>query len=215
MDTNVIIHLYRSGKKQILFQRFADGIYIYEQIRYVELENHGQDILEELDGDIADGKIILITNEWLKDQGVLSLFNRRVQEHRLLYNSGDLGEVYAISAAEILGAYSLITDDIKQGGPYMSLLQFDDNEIMPFTVVDVLLLNYLEGKTDAQETLDMFEATNSGAELNWNFRSHYIKFIKRFWREPYQEKEREWMKKFCGKYKIKAKERLDELRKLL
>lgn len=47
-----------------------------------------------------------------------------------LGNDGDLGEVYAISLAQTLGAYSLVTNDTKQGGPYMSLLQFED-DIMP------------------------------------------------------------------------------------
>ena len=54
LDTNVIIHLYRSNTQQIIFDRFRDGIYIYEHIRNIELMNHGQDILEELDMDISD-----------------------------------------------------------------------------------------------------------------------------------------------------------------
>lgn len=53
-------------------------------------------------------------------------------KNRWLYGTGDLGEVYAISLAQTLGAYSLVTDDTKQGGPYMSLLQYED-DIMPFT----------------------------------------------------------------------------------
>ncbi|WP_295095665.1 hypothetical protein [Ruminococcus sp.] len=46
---------------------------------------------------------------------------------------------------------SLDTKDTKQGGPYMSLLQFED-DIMPFTFADVLILRYLvcsaTGKTN-------------------------------------------------------------------
>ena len=41
LDTNVIIHLYHAGKQEILFQRFKDGLYIYAQIRNIELVNHG------------------------------------------------------------------------------------------------------------------------------------------------------------------------------
>ena len=57
-----------------------------------------------------------------------------------------MGEVYAISLAQTI-AYSLVTDDIKQGGPYMSLLQFND-DIMPFTFADILILRYLVGTVD-------------------------------------------------------------------
>ncbi len=35
-------------------------------------------------------------------------------------------------------SYYFVTDDTKQGGPYMSLLQFED-EVMPFTFADVLI----------------------------------------------------------------------------
>lgn len=32
LDTNVIIHLYRAGKQQVLFNRFPDGVYMYGAI---------------------------------------------------------------------------------------------------------------------------------------------------------------------------------------
>ncbi len=40
LDTNVIIHLYHAGLQNILFDIFTDGVFIYEQIRNVELENY-------------------------------------------------------------------------------------------------------------------------------------------------------------------------------
>ena len=47
LDTNVIIHLYKAGLQSVLFDVFDEGVFIYEQIRSVELEKHGQDVLEE------------------------------------------------------------------------------------------------------------------------------------------------------------------------
>ena len=47
MDTNVIIHLYRADLQDMLFDFFSDGVFIYEQIRNIELVNHGRDILEK------------------------------------------------------------------------------------------------------------------------------------------------------------------------
>lgn len=48
LDTNVIIHLYKAGLQSVLFDIFDDGVFIYEQIRNVELENHGGDVLEKV-----------------------------------------------------------------------------------------------------------------------------------------------------------------------
>lgn len=44
LDTNVIIHLYRAELQGILFDLFDEGVFIYEQIRSMELEHHGQDM---------------------------------------------------------------------------------------------------------------------------------------------------------------------------
>ena len=147
LDTNVIIHFYKANLQNILFDFFDEGVFIYEQIRNVELENHGQDVISKVDSDIAAGRIEIYTNQKLKDLQVYKIFEHNVNENRNLYGSGDLGEVYAISLAQTLGAYSLVTDDTKQGGPYMSLLQFED-DIMPFTFADVLILRYLMGVVD-------------------------------------------------------------------
>ena len=157
LDTNVIIHLYKAGLQSVLFDVFDEGVFIYEQIRSVELENHGQDVLEDVDADIASGKIEIYTDKKIKDLAVYKIFENNFKENRLLYGIGDLGEVYAISLAQTIGAYSLVTDDIKQGGPYMSLLQFED-DVMPFTFADVLILRYLMGITDASQTVRDFDA---------------------------------------------------------
>lgn len=67
LDTNVIIHFYKAGLQNILFEFFDEGVFIYEQIRNVELENHGQDVILKVDSDIAAGRIELYTDQKLKD----------------------------------------------------------------------------------------------------------------------------------------------------
>lgn len=178
LDTNVIIHFYKAGLQDILFDFFDEGVFIYEQIRNIELENHGQEILDKIDSDIAAGKIELYTNQKLKELQVYKIFENNVLENRNLYGSGDLGEVYAISLAQTIGAYSLVTDDIKQGGPYMSLLQFND-DIMPFTFADVLILRYLVGNVDERQTVTDFNLINNSSNLNWSFKSQVTKFVKK------------------------------------
>ena len=214
LDTNVLIHVYRAGLEDILFDFFTDDVFIYEQIRKIELEHHGQDILDRVDADIKSGKIKVYTNETLKKQAVLRIFETNVNENKLLYGSGNLGEVYAISLAQTIGAYSLVTDDIKQGGPYMSLMQLE-YDIMPFTFADILILRYLMEDADAIQTVRDFNTVNEASNLQWSFRSQIIKFIKRFWKDPYKNEERTWMSKLVEERKIRVKSKFTELQKLL
>ena len=70
LDTNVIIHLYRAGIQNILFDLFDEGVFIYEQIRKVELDHHGKDVLEKVDADIISGRIEIYSDQKLKEQAV-------------------------------------------------------------------------------------------------------------------------------------------------
>ena len=214
LDTNVIIHFYRAGLQNILFDFFDEGVFIYEQIRNIELENHGQEILDKVDSDIASGKIELYTNQKLKELQVYKIFENNILENRNLYGSGDLGEVYAISLAQTIGAYSLVTDDTKQGGPYMSLLQFDD-DIMPLTFADVLILRYLVGDADESLTVKDFNLINNSSNLNWSFRSQVSKFIKRFLKDPYRSEDTEWIRNLAVTKGFSIKDKLAALSKLL
>ena len=188
LDTNVMIHFYRANLQDILFDFFEDGLIIYEQIRMVELEHHAKELLNSIDAEIESGRIEIYSDLKLKEQAVYRIFQIHVKENRMLYGNGDLGEVYAISLAQTLGVYSLVTDDVKQGGPYMSLLQFED-EIMPFTFADVLIY--------------------------WSLKSQLAKFINRFWSDPYREEDKMWMKDLVERRGIKVKRKLMELRELI
>lgn len=214
LDTNVIIHFYKAGLENILFDFFDEGVFIYEQIRNIELENHGQEVLNKVDSDIASGKIELYTDQKLKDLQIYKIFEYNFSENRNLYGTGDLGEVYAISLAQTLGAYSLVTDDTKQGGPYMSLLQFEDN-VMPFTFADVLILRYLVGDADENQTVNDFNMINNSSSLNWSFKSQVSKFIKRFLKDPYRNEDKEWILDLAAKKGFSIKVKLAALSKLL
>lgn len=214
LDTNVIIHFYKAGLEDILFDFFDEGVIIYEQIRNIELENHGQEVLNKVDSDISSGKIELYTDQKLKDLQIYKIFEYNFSENRNLYGTGDLGEVYAISLAQTLGAYSLVTDDTKQGGPYMSLLQFEDN-VMPFTFADVLILRYLVGDADENQTVNDFNMINNSSSLNWSFKSQVSKFIKRFLKDLYRNEDKEWILDLAAKKGFSIKVKLAALSKLL
>lgn len=214
LDTNIIIHFYKAGKQDILFDLFDEGLVIYEQIRDIELENHGQEILKLVDKDIDNGRIVKYTDTDLKNLGVLKIFEYKVKENKYLYGPGDLGEVYAISLAQTLGTYSLLSDDIKQGGPYMSLLQFEE-DVMPFNFVDILLLRYLFTNISTEIAMSDFDEINKMSNLNWDFSSNLKKFIRRFWREPYRTEDRDWINKFLSMNEINAKEKMYSLYKVI
>lgn len=214
LDTNVIIHLYRAGLQEILFDIFTDGVFIYEQIRNVELENHGKDVIPDVDKDIADGKIELYTDAKLKEQGVYKVFEYNVKDNRLLYNPGDMGEVYAISLAQTIGAYSLVTDDTKPGGPYMSLLQLE-YDVMPFNFADILILRYLFGMTDEVKTISDFNLINETSDLKWTFRAQVKKFVKRFITDPYKAEDKQWIEQVAKDKNISMNAKIKALGKLL
>ena len=214
LDTNAIIHFYKAGLQDILFRFFEDGVFIYEQIRDIELEHHGKDILNQVDADIEAGKIKKYTDKELKELHVFRIFENNVLDNKMLYGAGDLGEVYAIALAQTIGAYSLVTDDVKQGGPYMSLMQFDD-DIMPFNFADILILRYLVGDADALKTVKNFDLINKNSDLNWTFRSQVIKFIRRFWKSPYRLEDSKWMQELVVQNKIAVKTKFTELQKLI
>ena len=180
----------------------------------MELDHHGKDALEKVDADIAAGKIEIYSDQKLKEQAVYKIFKNNVNENRNLYGTGDLGEVYAISLAQTLGAYSIVTDDTKQGGPYMSLLQFED-DIMPFTFADLLILRYLMGISNENQTVKDFDAVNIASELNWTFRSQLSKFIRRFFKEPYREEDVMWIRKLEKDHGVMVKSKLKRLSKLV
>lgn len=91
LDTNVIIHFYKANLQGILFDFFEEGVYIYEQIRNVELENHGQEILDKVDGDIASEKIELYTDQRLKDLQVYKIFEHQtVKDFNQINNKSNL-----------------------------------------------------------------------------------------------------------------------------
>ncbi len=213
LDTNAIIHFYRANLQGILFQ-FFDELLIYEQIRNIELANHGQDILSQVDSDIQTKKIRVYTDQSLRLQGVLKLFEEHVKENRLLYSPKDLGEVYAISLAQTLGVQALVTDDTKQGGPYMSLMQFED-EVKPFHFADILILRYLMGMADATQTVADFDCINRMSDMRWSLEKQLKKFIRRFWRDPYCESDRVWMDELVKTHNIDIAKRFFELRKIL
>ncbi len=211
LDTNVIIHLYKAGLQNILFQRF-DNVYVYEFIRSMEMVNHASaDIIEQFDKDVVLNNIQLVTNGYLKAIGMYPIFLSHVKDQRSLYQGGDLGEVYAISMAKTIGCICLVTDDIKEYGPHYTLMRTPDSDVIPFAFFELFLLDYLENKCTEDELLKNFESICKSADISWNFESKVRGFLKRFYKDPYTNTEKEWMEMFCERNCIDIKKQFKRL----
>ena len=86
---------------------------------------------------------------------------------------------------------------------------------MPFTFADVLILRYLMGVVDENQTVKDFDLVNNSSNLNWTFRSQVTKFIKRFIKDPYRNEDTEWIRKLSETYEFSIKAKLSALSKLL
>lgn len=211
LDTNVIIHLYKASLQTILFNRFHK-LKVYEFIRNHEMENHAEPkIIESFDIDVRAGKIELITDGYLKSIGMYQVFSQHVKDQKILFNSGDLGEVYAIALAKTLGCICIVTDDIKERGPHYTLMRIPDSDVIPFAFYEVLLLDYLEGRMTENKFIETFEVVCDISGLGWDMQSKLRNFVRRFWKDPYSESEKVWMNSFCKDKGINAKERMQQL----
>ena len=92
----------------------------------------------------------------------------------------------------------------------MSLLQFND-DIMPFTFADILILRYLLGTVDEAKTIEDFDLINSTSTLNWSFKSQIRKFIKRFYREPYRDEDTIWIDNLARMHNCNFRKRIVKL----
>lgn len=211
LDTNVIIHLYKANLQSVLFNRFQK-LKVYEFIRIHEMVNHAeQKIIESFDKDVAADRIELITDQYLKSIGMYQVFLQHVKEHRILFDGGDLGEVYAIAMAKTLGCICLVTDDIKERGPHYTLMRIPDSDVIPFAFFEILILDYLEGKMTEKELMESFNSVCILSGLVWDMQSKLKGFMRRFWSDPYSESEKVWMSGFCSDKGIGAKVRIQKL----
>jgi len=211
LDTNVIIHLYKANLQDILFNRF-ENLKVYEFIRTQEMANHaGPEIIASFDKDVELGKIELITDSYLRSIGMYNVFQQHVKDIRILFDGGDLGEVYAISMAKTLGCISLVTDDIKERGPHYTLMRIPDSDVMPLAFYEILFLDFLEQRITEEVLVECFNVICDLSELKMDCASKLRIFVKRFWTSPYSDGEKSWMASFCTAKGIHAKERIRRL----
>ncbi|MCL1874003.1 MAG: hypothetical protein FWF85_07795 [Clostridiales bacterium] len=215
LDTNVIIHLYQASFQSILFERFQ-RLFVYEYIRSQEVANNANlEVIAAFDEDLKNGNYELITNDYLKRIGMYPVFLQQVKEHRILFEGGDLGEVYAISLARTLGCMCLVTDDIKERGPHYTLMRIPDSDVIPLAFYEIIFLDYLQSRISEGELITRFNSICESSGLQFNLKSKLKFFIKRFWNDPYTDSEKSWMNSFCNSNSISAYMRMHALLKYI
>ncbi|WP_069651045.1 hypothetical protein [Caloranaerobacter ferrireducens] len=211
LDTDIIIHLYKSGKKDLFFSTFKK-LYIYEYLVNVELKNNGSEIFDEFIKDVDEGRIIIITDKDLKNFGVKNLFDEYCEENRYLF---DLGELYAIALAKAIGIAALVSDDTKKYGPHDTLLREIIEDVIPFAFYELLFLKYISSENTLNMLYEDFEAVNCVLDKPMDFCSRIKRTVRRFSQKYGKKRDREWIENYCKEKNIDFSKKMIELKKFL
>lgn len=210
LDTDIVIHLYKSGKKELLFSTFNE-LFIYEYLLEQEMKNKSLKVYEEFKKDIECKKVTLITNEDLSKMGIKGLFEEYKENNKYLF---DMGELHAIALAKAMGIVAFVSDDTKDQGPHQTLVKELIEGVIPFAFYELLFIKYLESEITLQEMRNCFEEVNSKSmsEHPMNFRTKISLTVRRFSRKYGTERDNDWLKNYCNERDIDLKEKMQELK---
>ncbi len=210
LDTDIVIHLYKSGKKDLLFSYF-DDLFIYEYLLETEMQSKSKEVYEEFKKDIGTGRIKLITNADLIKLGIKGLFEEYKESNKYLF---DIGELHAIALAKAMGIVAFVSDDTKDDGPHQTLVKELIEGVMPFAFYELLLLRYLDSHISIKEMFDSFQEINvaSMSSHPMNFRSKISITVRRFSRKHGTKRDNDWLEAYCREKGIDLKAKMQELK---
>jgi len=119
LDTDILIHLYKTGKKDIIFS-FFNELYIYEYLVEEELKSKASQVYEEFIKDVDAGLVKIITKDDLHEMGIKVLFDEYIADYEYLF---DRGEMHAVTLAKAMGIIAFVSDDTKDFGPHDTLVR--------------------------------------------------------------------------------------------
>ena len=157
IDTDIVIHLYGSGKDELIFHFFFQlymHIYLYEQ----GLKVKGALIYQKVSADVEKGRIKIVSNNDLASIGIQGLFERYKRDYEYLFDSGEL---YAVAMAKAMGLVAFLSDDTKEFGPHETLVKELIEDVMPFAFYELLFLKYLSSDINLEEMHREFDFINS------------------------------------------------------
>lgn len=213
LDTDIVIHLYASGRKELLFSSFTELV-MYEYLFEKELKRKSPIVYEEVARDVENSRVKIITNRDLIDMGIKGLFENYKDNNMYLF---DQGELYAIALAKAMGIAAFVSNDTKAQGPHHTLVQEIIEDVIPFAFYELLFLKYLNSAITLQEMFEEFEAVTSASmsEHPMNFRSRMLSTVKRFANKNGSKRDTDWIRDFCSQNHINFKAKMQELRPFL
>ncbi len=212
LDTDIIIHLYKSGKKELLFE-FFEELYIHEYLLEKEVKDKSSEVYTELYGDIQDGYIVVIRTSDLIDRGIKTLFEDYMRDYEILF---DRGELRAIALAKAMGIMAFVSDDTKDDGPHQLLQKELIQDVIPFAFYELLFLKFLRSELTTQQYYDAFNQITvaSMAEHPMRFTTKIKATVRRFSKYG-TERDIKWRDDFCKAHDINFNKKMIELRDLL
>ena len=195
LDTDIIIHLYKSEKEGLLFS-FCDKLYIHEVLLENELKKNSYGIYENFIEDMESKNIEIIYNSDLVEMGIKGIFDGYLKEYEYLF---DYGELYAVALAKAMGIVAFLSDDTKEQGPHETLVRELIEDVIPFAFYELLFLKYLEENLRPEDLYDEFEEviSNSMEKYPMNFGRRMLETVARFNRKRGIKRDVEWINKFC------------------
>lgn len=213
LDTDIVIHLYKSGKKELLYSSF-DKLYIYDFLLEKEMQRKSISVYEEFKKDVEAGIVKVITNKDLIDMGIKGLFEEYKESNKYLF---DQGELQAVALAKAMGIAAFVSDDTKDFGPHQSLVKELIEGVIPFAFYELLFLMYLKSQLTVEELHNSFEQVNSSsmAEYPMSFKRKLSEVLKRFSSKYGTERDKKWILEYCSERNIDLMQKMIGLRDYL
>lgn len=213
LDTDIIIHLYLSGKKDLIFS-FFDKVYMHEYLYEKELKRKSLSVYENFTADIDEGRIEIVTNKDLIEMGIKGLFEGYKKDYEYLF---DMGELYAISLAKAMGLVAFVSDDTKREGPHETLVKELIEDVIPFAFYELLFLRYLLSSITLDQMYEDFQEVNvkSMNQYPMNFKNRMLMTARRFSHKHGTDRDFDWIREFCGGNGINYKDKMQRLREFL
>lgn len=213
LDTDIVIHLYKSDKKDLLFS-FCNRLYMHEYLLEHELKKKAIQVYQEFCVDIDNELISIICTSDLIEIGIKGLFEDYLQEYEYLF---DRGEMYAIALAKAMGLVALLSDDTKEFGPHETLVKELIEDVIPFSFFELLFLKYLELDMNPEELLKEFESVNTSSMSRYpmKFKNKMLSIVRRFSKKSGTERDRQWIDNFCCSNNIDYKRKMVDLKGFL
>ena len=210
LDTDIVIHLYVSGRQELLFSSF-DTLYMFEFLIERELKVKNDSVYHEIRKELEFGRIKMITAADLIAMDIKGLFDDYKRDFSALF---DQGELHAIALAKAMGISAFVSDDTKDQGPHQTLVKQLIEDVIPFAFYELLFLKFLRSTITVQEMKAEFEAVNDAAmgKHPMSFRTKIAATVRRFSTRDGTERDTDWMNAFCLAQRINYREKMQELK---